>query len=105
VLGHSVRVLADTPWARVLPKTIFAAAGVPLVSASERTINLEYEALLGMRVIASAPVSLTFGPADPKIGWHPLAPQVDSVVNGKTLRVTYDLTNIRSEWIHNPHLY
>ena len=93
VTGHTNEQLATTPWARALPKTIFAAAGIPLAGTSNRTISLTYDALNGGKTIATSTFSLTFGPTDPT-HYGLLAPHVPSTVTGTSIPVTYDLRNI-----------
>lgn len=86
--------LARTRWVRLLPRTILAAAGLPLTSASTRTVRLTYEAKERGRAI-SIPIALTFGPSDGTTQ-DALAPVVDGVVRGNRLSVTYDLTGVRN---------
>jgi hypothetical protein len=85
--------LAFTPWARLQPREILAAAGLPLASTTPRTVPLLFTASNGHRQIASARFSLTFGPTD---GTRPSvpAPVVDPVVHGSTMRVSYDISNL-----------
>jgi hypothetical protein len=96
VTGHPTKVLAETPWARALPKTILAYAGLPLASGSNRTVSLTYEALVGAKVVATTTFPLTFGPADPD-HYGLLAPYVPAVITGPTIPVTYDLRDIAGE--------
>ena len=87
--------LATTPWARLLPEQILAAAGLPLASTSSRTVNLTYRATEGGVQLASTSFSLTFSPADATTrAVH--APIVPSVVTGPTIPVTYDLRGARN---------
>ncbi|HKU67513.1 MAG TPA: S8 family serine peptidase, partial [Candidatus Baltobacteraceae bacterium] len=90
----SKTTIATTRWARVLPAQILAAAGLPLNSASVRTVNFTYEARDRGRTI-DAPVTMTFGPSDGTT-MDALAPVVDPVVRSNTLAVTYDLTHVRN---------
>ncbi|MBC5805711.1 MAG: S8 family serine peptidase [Candidatus Eremiobacteraeota bacterium] len=92
VVGKAARALSTTRFARLLPDEILTAAGLPFVSASNRTAKLEYVASLGGKTIASTTFSLTFGPTDGKSD-EPLAPDVPSVVTGSTIPVRYDLTH------------
>jgi Subtilase family len=87
------KVLATTPWARLTPTEILTAAGMPVVSATSRTVPLVYTATIDSRVVAQASVTLTFGPSDGTVNSVP-APIVDPVVHGGTLRVTYDIHNL-----------
>jgi hypothetical protein len=93
VTGHPTTPIAWTPWTRELPKRILDVAGLPLASASNRTVSLTYDALQGPKTLASATFSLTFGPTDPT-HYGLLAPQVPAIVTGTTIPVTYDLRNI-----------
>jgi hypothetical protein len=86
-------VLATTPWARLLPAEILGAAGQPLASDQLRTVPLTYTASISGTVVATAHVSLTFGPTDGTVQ-SAQAPIVDPVVHGSTLRVQYDLTGL-----------
>ena len=92
--GRPRSILATTRSARLLPKQILEAAGMPFVSTSTRTVNLTYRAILGSRVLTSHSFSLTFGPADATADFIP-PPQVPPVVTGATIPVTYDLTSVR----------
>ncbi len=94
VTGHPQKIIATTPWARALPKTILAAAGLPVASTSSRTVNLTYEARTGSHKLAAATIALTFGPTS-ATHYGMLAPNVPPVVDGTTIPVTYDLTDIR----------
>ena len=86
-------VLARTPWARLQPSAILAAAGLPLASSSPRPVELDYTATRDGVVLASAHVTLTLGPTD---GTSPfaLAPVVAPVSTGPTIPVSYDISKI-----------
>lgn len=94
------KVIATTPWARLLPATILNAGGFPLVSPSTRTVKLTYEAKVGMKPVSTT-FSLTFGPSD-ATSEAVLAPLVPSVTTGSTIPVTYDLSTAR--FVSNPVL-
>ncbi|HET7307356.1 MAG TPA: S8 family serine peptidase [Gammaproteobacteria bacterium] len=84
------RVIATTPWARVLPKTILKAAGLPVASDQSRTVNLTYRATGGGSAKTETTFSLTFGPTNyNKI--EVLAPTTSAVAHGSTVTVHYDL--------------
>lgn len=85
------KVLATTPWARLLPEQILAAAGYPLASDTSRTVTLTFAALSDSQVVAQTTFALTFGPADP-LSEQVHAPIVPAAVTGATIPVTYDLT-------------
>lgn len=123
VANNPSKVLATTPYARLLPKDILGAVGLPLVSSTARTVNLTYVATLGgnarsamnrtlgSRTTAtlsagasrrvSASFSLTFGPDDSTFRGGP-APIVPAVVASTSIPVTYDLTGVRD--VKNPVL-
>jgi hypothetical protein len=101
VKGSPRSVIATTPWARVLPATIFNAAKLTPGSSSSQSTTLTYEAMQGNHVVASVDVPLTFGPAPSKEDFI-LAPNVPSVVTGNVIPVTYDLTNVGD--LNNPEL-
>jgi hypothetical protein len=88
-------ILATTPWARLQPAQLLAAAGQPLVSAAARSVELEYTATARGHTLTSAPVTLTFGPAN---GTSPsaLAPIVPAVTYGATIPVRYDISQVAS---------
>jgi hypothetical protein len=86
-------VLATTAWARLYPAEILGAAGLPLASAGTRSVSLTYTASVNGKVVATAPVSLTFGPTDGSVP-SVQAPVVDPVVHGSTLQVRYDISGL-----------
>jgi hypothetical protein len=100
VNGKPSAVLATTPWVRLTPAQILAAAGLPLASASNRTVQLQYSASVGARAVQPS-FSLTFGPAGATHGGG-APPAVAPVVSGTTMSVTYDLANLQS--VQNPTL-
>jgi hypothetical protein len=85
--------LATTPWARLQPAQILAAAGLSLGADQTQTVPLVYKAFHGGKAIIAKRFSLTFGPTD---GTTPsvLAPTVPPVVTGSTIRVHYDISNL-----------
>lgn len=93
VTGRTTPVLATTRWARLQPAQILAAAGLPLVSTTPRTVPLTYRATVGGTTV-TANVSLTFGPASAGVQGFALAPRVPAVVTGAQIPVTYDLTGV-----------
>lgn len=101
VTGHPDKVIARTPWARALPKTLLGAAGLALASPSTRTMNLTYEALQGTHTIAGSSFSLTFGPTN-ATHFGVLAPNVPAVVTGATIPVHYDIRDVRGT--NNPEI-
>jgi hypothetical protein len=101
VAGSPTKVLARTKWARLQPDTILAAAGLPVVSSSSRTVALTYAAMRGIAKLASATFLLTFGPDDSSTQ-AVLAPLVPAVATGPVIPVTYNLVDAAD--ISNPML-
>ncbi len=92
--GPDGRTLARSPWARLQPSAILAAAGLPLESsAASRSVTLTYRAGAGGRTLAASTFTLTFGPWD---GTTPAvaAPVVPAAVTGPVIPVKYDLTGL-----------
>jgi len=85
--------LAATPWARLQPAAILAAAGLPLVSAGTRSVPLVYSASENGSVVAQATVVLTFGPTDGTVQSvrAPLAPASET---GPGIPVRYDISRL-----------
>lgn len=93
--------LARTRSARLLPETILAAAGLPLVSTDSRSVALKYRARHDGETLAKQLLTLTFGPAD-GISQQVFAPVVPAVVEGDTIPVSYDLRDV--EPVADPEL-
>jgi hypothetical protein len=91
VAGQPSRVIATTPYVRLLPAQLFAAAGVPLTSGASHTMSLTYSASIGLHAIAESTFQLTFGPPATSSRLV-LAPVVPPVVTGSTIPVSYDFT-------------
>jgi hypothetical protein len=87
------KALAATPWARLQPSAILSAAGLPMVSAQNRTVALVYTASAHGKVLAQTNFTLTFGPWDGTVQSVP-APVVPSVVRGSVIPVRYDTTGL-----------
>jgi hypothetical protein len=103
VAGQPSRVIATTPYARLLPAQLFARAGVPMTPGVSRTISLTYQASVGLHAIAESTFVLTFGP--PAAGSRlVLAPRVPAVVSGSTLPVAYDLRGYPGSLLRAPTL-
>jgi hypothetical protein len=98
--GKTSQVLATTPWVRLTPTQLLRAAGLPVASSSNRTIQLQYTASSGPRQM-QAGFSLTFGPADSTHGGG-AAPVVAPVTSDSTISVKYDLTGLQD--LQNPTL-
>lgn len=92
-LGGPGTTLATTPWARLQPTQLLAAAGEPVVATAPRTVSLAYTATAGGRTLAAATVALTFGPSD-GTSLSAVAPIVPPVSQGPVIPVRYDLTGV-----------
>jgi len=103
VAGQPGRVIATTPYARMLPTQLFAAAGVPLTPGVSRTISLTYTASVGLHAVAESTFQLTFGPPAPSARLV-LAPNVPPVVTGSTIPVSYDFRGYPSALLGAPVL-
>jgi hypothetical protein len=82
------------PAIRVTPEQLLAAAGLPTVSTTDRTVSLTYRVLVGGRVAASESHTLTIGPSDGQYveATAPVAPA--TVAQGHSVTVSYDLTHV-----------
>lgn len=87
---------SDVPAIRLTPTQMLTAAGLPVVSETDRQISLTFEVRRGHQVLASATHELTFGPTDGSY-LESLAPVVQPVVKaGHSVQVSYDLTGVRN---------
>ena len=102
VAGTS-RVIATTPFIRLLPAQLFAAAGVSMTPGVSQTLSLTYRASVGLHTVADSTFQLTFGPpaASSRLV---LAPKVPPVVSGSSIPVTYDLRGYPSDKLRAPTL-
>jgi hypothetical protein len=103
VAGKSSRVIATTPFVRLLPAQLFAAAGLAMTPGTSQTLSLTYSASVGLHAIAESTFQLTFGPpaASSRLV---LAPKVPPVVTGSTIPVTYDLRGYPGDKLRAPTL-
>jgi hypothetical protein len=92
-VGGRRTVLATTPWARLQPAQLLAAAGKPLVSAAPRTVKLAYVASKPGRTLIATTVTLTFGPSNGTT-LSTLAPVVPAVSQGRVIPVQYNLSGV-----------
>ncbi|MEU9214798.1 hypothetical protein AB0D27_44910 [Streptomyces sp. NPDC048415] len=94
-IGHH-EFTSDVPAIRLTPTQMLSAAGLPVVSSTDRQVSLTFEVRNGHQVLASATHQLTFGPTDG--GYvESLAPVVQPVVKaGHSVQVSYDLTGVRN---------
>ncbi len=103
VAAQPTKVVATTPYARLLPAKLFAASGVALTPGVSRTISLTYSASLGLHVLAESTFQLTFGPPA-AASRLVMAPNVPPVVSGATIPVSYDLRGYPSALLNAPVL-
>ncbi|MGW3248468.1 S8 family serine peptidase [Streptomyces sp. NPDC001070] len=85
---------SSTPAIRVTPRRLLDAAGLPVLSTSDRDIQVIYRVLVGGRVAATAQRTITIGSSN---GEHTeaAAPRVPSVVQaGRDVTVRYDLSGV-----------
>jgi len=103
VAGQPSRVIATTPYARMLPAQLFAAAGVALAPGMSRTLSLTYSASVGLHNVAESTFQLTFGPpaASSRLA---LAPAVPPIVRGSAIPVTYDVRSYPRQMLGAPTL-
>jgi hypothetical protein len=98
--GHEFH--SRVPAVRLTPRQMLAAAGFPLVSTTEQTIQLTFEVRSAGHVLASAQQSLAFGPTDGTYleAMAPVAPA--TVQPGRPVTVHYDLTGVQN--VSSPQL-
>ncbi|MGW2957804.1 S8 family serine peptidase [Streptomyces sp. NPDC001220] len=100
-VGYALRIgkhefTSDVPAIRLTPTQMLTAAGLPVVSTTDRQVALTFEVRHGHHVLASATHELTFGPTDGGYA-ESLAPVVRPVAGaGHSVRVRYDLTGVRN---------
>jgi hypothetical protein len=93
---------SHVPAIRLTPTQMLTAAGLPVVSTTDRQVSLTFEVRRGHQVLASAGHELTFGPTDGGYA-EALAPVVQPVVKaGHSVQVSYDLTGVRN--VKSPQL-
>lgn len=87
---------SSTPAIRVTPTELLEAAGLPVVSDSDRDITVTYRVLVGDRVQATVRRTLTVGPTDGRYV-QATAPQAPAVVKNRLpVTVKYDLSGVSS---------
>jgi hypothetical protein len=103
VAGQPSRVIATTPYVRLLPAQLFASAGVSLTPGVSRTLSLTYSATVGLHIIAESTFQLTFGPpaTDSRLVFAPVIP---AVVSGQSIPVSYDFSNYPRQLLGSPTL-
>ncbi|MEV6056684.1 S8 family serine peptidase [Streptomyces sp. NPDC052107] len=99
---HDHEFTSAVPAIRLTPTQMLTAAGLPVVSATDRQVPLTFEVRRGRRVLAATTHELTFGPTDGGYA-EALAPVVQPVVKaGHSVQVRYDLTGVRN--VSSPQL-
>ncbi|MFF4754608.1 hypothetical protein ACWD5R_25575 [Streptomyces sp. NPDC002514] len=85
---------SGTPAIRVTPKQLLDAAGLPVVSTTDRTLKVTYRVLTDGRVRAEARRTITVGPSDGTYveATAPTAPAVAGT--GKDVTVSYDISGV-----------
>ncbi|MFD3452849.1 S8 family serine peptidase [Streptomyces sp. NPDC058691] len=93
---------SGTPAIRVTPAELLGAAGLPVVSDSDRAITVTYRVQTGGRTQATVRRTLTVGPSDGRYV-EATAPKAPAVVKaGHSVTVTYDLSGVAN--LNNPQL-
>ncbi len=103
VAGHPGQLIATTPYVRILPTQLLAAAGLSTAAGISRSIRLTYEATSGLRSLARTTFQLTFGPPAPS-SRVVFAPRAPAVVTGPSFQVSYDLTGYPTSLLAGPRL-
>ena len=87
---------ADQPAVRITPTQLLQAAGLPVVSTTDRDVDLTFQVRDGHKVLASAKKTLAIGPTDGTYveATAPIAPA--TVKLGAPVTVHYDLTGVRA---------
>lgn len=83
-----------TPAIRVTPRQLLAAAGLPVVSTADRSVQLRYDVLVKGKVVASTSRTITIGASD---GTYVEAQAPTAPANaplGRAVTVHYDLTGV-----------
>ncbi|HEY1734076.1 MAG TPA: S8 family serine peptidase, partial [Acidimicrobiales bacterium] len=85
---------SGNPAIRVTPKQLLAAAKLPVVSTSDRTVSLTYSVVVDGRVAASQAHTLTIGPSNGQYAeaTAPVAPA--TVALGHSVTVSYDIADV-----------
>ncbi|MFE5087676.1 S8 family serine peptidase [Streptomyces mirabilis] len=86
---------SNTPAIRVTPRQLLTAAGLPVVSTSDRSVKLRYDVLIKGHVAASASRTVTIGASDGAYAeaQAPTAPAVAPL--GRAVTVHYDLSSVK----------
>ncbi|MFF7189846.1 S8 family serine peptidase [Streptomyces sp. NPDC008222] len=91
---------SNTPAIRVTPRQLLAAAGLPIVSTSDRSVKLRYDVLIKGHVVASVSRTVTITASDGAYAeaQAPTAPPVAPL--GRPVTVHYDLSGVKG--LSNP---
>ncbi|MDX6260742.1 MAG: hypothetical protein QOH84_2430 [Kribbellaceae bacterium] len=91
---HPVTFSSTTPAIRVTPRQLLSAAGLPVISTTDRSVDLTFEVLINGAVQATVHRTLAIGPSDGRYveSTAPLAPA--TAREGKPVTVSYDLTGV-----------
>ncbi|HET6297341.1 MAG TPA: S8 family serine peptidase, partial [Kribbella sp.] len=83
-----------TPAIRVTPRQLLTAAGLPVISTADRSVDLTFQVLVGGKAQATVRRTLTIGPSDGRYveSTAPLAPATAQA--GKSVTISYDLTGV-----------
>lgn len=91
---HPVTFSSTTPAIRVTPRQLLSAAELPVISTTDRSVDLTFEVLVNGKVQAAVHRTLAIGPSDGRYveSTAPLAPA--TAREGKPVTVSYDLTGV-----------
>ncbi|HEX3786382.1 MAG TPA: S8 family serine peptidase [Pseudonocardiaceae bacterium] len=84
------------PDVRLTPTQLLQAAGLPVVSTANRTVQVTFQVKEGGRVVASAQQPLTFSATDGTFAEAPAPVAPATVAAGRSVSVHYDLTGVKS---------
>ena len=104
VSGSPAKVLGTNRFARLYPTDLLNAAGLPLSSTQQRTVNLTYVATAGLHAVAETSIALTFLPNTSELHGMGPAPSVAPVTTGNYMIVKYDISNVDLSFDRNPTL-
>ncbi|WP_194921298.1 peptidase S8 [Catenulispora rubra] len=93
---------SDTPAIRITPTQLLAAAGLPVVSTTPRTVSVRFDVLSHGRTAATITQSLTLSATDGTYLEAPAPTAPATVAAGQDVTVHYDLTGVRT--VKNPTL-
>ncbi|MER6464119.1 S8 family serine peptidase [Streptomyces sp. NPDC001228] len=101
-VGDKGAFTTGAPSLRLMPAQLLGAAGLPLVSATTRSVPVTFQALRGDKVVGALSQRLTFL-ADDGTYAQALAPTAPGTAPlGRSVTVSYDLTGVRD--VDDPRL-